>query len=51
MHKELKMKKTKKIKKVRNMIALHCWNRKSGVHEKTNKAKRRNEKISLLKEE
>lgn len=36
--------------KVRNMIALHAWKRKSGAHGKTTKAMRRKEKVELLRE-
>ena len=38
------------LKKVRNMIALHCWKRKSGPHQKSNKAMRRASKVALMQE-
>lgn len=39
-----------KMSKIRNLVQVHCWNRKSGAHEKTNKAKRANDKIKMKKE-
>jgi len=41
------MKKVKKIKKFRNPNWNHPLMRKGGVHEKTIKAKRRNEKVKF----
>lgn len=35
--------------KVRNMIAVHAWKRKAGVHGKSAKAQRRNDKMDLQK--
>ena len=35
---------------MRNMIAVHCWKRKSGAHSKTTKAMRRNDKVKFHRE-
>ena len=35
--------------KIRNMIAVHAWKRKSGVHGKSAKAQRRDDKMDLQK--
>lgn len=40
----------KKMIKVRNLIQVHCWNRKAGTHTKTHKVKRANDKIKMKKE-
>ena len=35
---------------MRNVIQVHCWNRKAGVHSKTTKAMRRSDKVKLQRE-
>lgn len=37
------------MNKMRNLIAVHCWKRKAGMHGRSAKAQRRIDKIDLQK--